>query len=324
RDEIREVLHDYFDDEFNSRFKAFHGNKTMIHRVPLEAIGPNHQEHADGHEKLTWQGLGMGQDITFPIYGHRDQFGGFWHIMRLMPDVRNRLAMVHHYLDLIEARNFYISLQLIVDLGTENVDMIKVHETLRLDAAPEYTLADWPAGRHLYSKHNTPIESAWKFQRDGEGHNIKEALLQGKNHGVYLPNDPLHVQTIYYIWVPLIQKRLNSYIEYYNGHRLARSKNKVNPSGHAPIYMMANPHDVKPGARDCRIRVRPELVRHLREAYGGMAARERALRFISRDFEAEADRAFQCLRLPVATLSNAWEIFSVLVEEIKRVREYGE
>ncbi|KAK6966683.1 hypothetical protein R3P38DRAFT_3337745 [Favolaschia claudopus] len=135
----RTALHDHFDDQ------RFVGNKkSKKHRTHLFALGPWHQEHSDGHEKLGEQALLLGKGIHLPIYGSKDQYAAWLHALVLMPNVRNALAIAHYYLDLVEGRGYRISIQLSVDGGTECTEMLKIHETLRADAAPEFVPPSWP------------------------------------------------------------------------------------------------------------------------------------------------------------------------------------
>ncbi|KAJ7499865.1 hypothetical protein FB451DRAFT_46833 [Mycena latifolia] len=69
RDSLREILHNEFDEEFESRFVG--KKKPQKHRTPLKALGPWHQEHSDGHEKLSEQGLDIGIGIHLPIYASK-------------------------------------------------------------------------------------------------------------------------------------------------------------------------------------------------------------------------------------------------------------
>ncbi|KAF9490761.1 hypothetical protein BDN71DRAFT_1347292, partial [Pleurotus eryngii] len=68
RRELRAVLHDHFDPEFDQRTV---GRRQGIPRMPLSSLGPMHQVHCDGHEKLNFQALGMGT-VSLPIYGFKD------------------------------------------------------------------------------------------------------------------------------------------------------------------------------------------------------------------------------------------------------------
>lgn len=57
RDFIRDVLSNYAPEGLHQRFPG----ANTLRRSNLSALGPNHQHHADGHDKLNaWQGLDMG------------------------------------------------------------------------------------------------------------------------------------------------------------------------------------------------------------------------------------------------------------------------
>lgn len=62
-----------------------------------------------------------------------------------------------------------------------------------LDAAPEYDTIKWPAYIQITSTNNTPIESFWRWERQGEGHNMKYILLLGAKEGIFCPADELHM-----------------------------------------------------------------------------------------------------------------------------------
>ncbi|KAJ7477358.1 hypothetical protein FB451DRAFT_1557170 [Mycena latifolia] len=261
RDSLREILHNEFDAEFESRFVG--KKKPQKHRTPLKALGPWHQEHSDGHEKLSEQGLDIGIGIHLPIYASKDQWSSFLHALLLMPNVRTGNAIAHYYLDLVEARNFTISMQLTTDQGSEVNEMHKIHEQLRDEVAPELhhekrELPNAISAAHLCSHHrrspespafgdvvppeyphgvkqsstnNTPIESLWRWLRDGDGHSTKLVLQEGAATGIFLPNDEIHRQTFYWLFVPLIQEGLDNFREYWNAHTLQKSKGKKNAYG---------------------------------------------------------------------------------------------
>lgn len=61
RDFIRDVLSNYAPEGLHQRFPG----ANTLRRSNLSALGPNHQHHADGHDKLNaWQGLDMGGVLT--------------------------------------------------------------------------------------------------------------------------------------------------------------------------------------------------------------------------------------------------------------------
>ncbi|KAJ7069049.1 hypothetical protein B0H15DRAFT_871313 [Mycena belliarum] len=321
RDELRTILHDHFDEEFDRRVVG--RKRAEQHRTPLDAMGPWHQEHSDGHEKLAEQGLRMGAGIHLPIYANKDQWSAFLHSLLLMPHVRNAIAIVHYYLDLVEERGFIISIQIITDKGSEVNELHKVHERLRSEAAPEYKLPEFPFGLKQGSTKNTPIESFWRWLRDGEGHSVKQVLQSGSAAGIFLPNDAVHRAVFYWLWPPIVQKGLDVYRAYWNNHTITKSKNKKNPSGSCPNNMLINPTSVNDIARDCSIRVNPATVAELREAYGGQAARDRAYRFVSDEFQMNADLIHEQLGSPELTLKNGWAVFKLMVGKIEELVKSG-
>jgi hypothetical protein len=142
-DECRSILHDHFDEEFDTRFIR---SKGAIDRIPLNCLGPWHQIHCDGHEKLNSQALEMGV-VTLPIYAFKDQFSTFVLTMRVLPNIRRVETIGHLYLDLAKdyGRTWSCSLfwtflvdvfvgiplQLVMDMGTEVGDMIRAQAYLR-------------------------------------------------------------------------------------------------------------------------------------------------------------------------------------------------
>ena len=77
------------------------GSKDAVDRVPLNCLGPWHQLHGDGHEKLGSQALEMG-GVCLPIYAFKDQYSTFVPLMRVLPDVHLKNTIGHLYWDLAD------------------------------------------------------------------------------------------------------------------------------------------------------------------------------------------------------------------------------
>jgi hypothetical protein len=75
--------------------------------------------------------------------------------------------------------------------------------------------------------------------------------------------------TFYWLFVPLIQDRLDTFCDYWNNHQLTGNSKKSNPYGSLPQNILLNLISVHATAKDCLIRVDPELIAQMREAYGG-------------------------------------------------------
>ena len=97
-DETRAHLHDHFEHEFDKRMV---GSKTGFVRVPLDCLGPWHQLHWDGHEKIGGQALDMG-GVSLPIYAGKDQFSTFVPVMQVIPNVCLGNTIGHLFLDMVE------------------------------------------------------------------------------------------------------------------------------------------------------------------------------------------------------------------------------
>ncbi|KII83303.1 hypothetical protein PLICRDRAFT_63270, partial [Plicaturopsis crispa FD-325 SS-3] len=117
----------------------------------------------------------------------------------------------------------------------------------------------------LSSTNNTPIESFWRWKRNGEGHTLKHVILAGTDSGIFCPVDEIHVQVFNWLWPPLVQERLDEFREYWNNHRLSRSKTKILPTGKSPRHMLTVPKSVRLDARDCSVYVNPATVHDLRQ-----------------------------------------------------------
>ena len=99
RMELRQILLDHFGHEFDARQPGF--KPTTVTRTPLNCLGPWHQHHVDGHEKLSKFALRIGE-VTLPIYGWRDQFTSVILLLITVPNVRLAETCGHLYLDVVE------------------------------------------------------------------------------------------------------------------------------------------------------------------------------------------------------------------------------
>lgn len=98
RDEMRQVLHDHFAVEFQSRLP---GHRNNLARHPLQAVGPWQQVHCDGHEKLASSALRMGP-VGINIYSYKDQYSSDDLYLKHAPNVRREIIIGHFFLDFVE------------------------------------------------------------------------------------------------------------------------------------------------------------------------------------------------------------------------------
>jgi len=96
--DTRKQLHDNFESEFD---KWMIGSKTGITQVLLDCLGPWHQLHWDGYEKIDSQALDMG-GVGLPVYAGKDQFSSFVPIMQVLPNVHLGDTIGYLFLDMVE------------------------------------------------------------------------------------------------------------------------------------------------------------------------------------------------------------------------------
>lgn len=87
-----------WDDKFDERFP---GHCKAKIQGQLYAVGPWHEIHADGQEKLDHKGLQMG-GVGIPIYAFQDKWSGIPLWLVVVPNDRLAVAIGHMYLDMIE------------------------------------------------------------------------------------------------------------------------------------------------------------------------------------------------------------------------------
>ena len=97
RDFIWNVLANHAPEGLARRFPG----ANRIHCSALVSIGPNHQHHADGHDKLNVQALNMG-GVGLGIYGIKDQWTSFLLSLLVVPNNRLACTIGHVHLDTIE------------------------------------------------------------------------------------------------------------------------------------------------------------------------------------------------------------------------------
>lgn len=263
-------------------------------------------------------------------------------------------------LDISDTLLVLISITNITDQGLEVDEMLRIHERLRWGGISAVTFRNWRRGMHKvrgcsgihlailaihteapkhqeYSNWVILALAAWRWRTEHQicspaRCRIRNLLPQRRHSRVSLSPaqhftsrksdfaNLIFSQTFYWLWVPLIQERLDQFRHYWNNHRISSSKNKVNPSGWSPKTMIQDPSLVQVNARDCSIRVSPETVQHLRESYGGEEARDRAYRFVSTEFQAEADDVYVALGCPTITLQSGWDVFVKVVAALEERR----
>ncbi|KAG6806396.1 hypothetical protein H0H92_011479 [Tricholoma furcatifolium] len=170
RDFIRHVLSLHAPEGLAARFP---GTK-MIQRSRLHAIGPWHQDHSDGHDKLNAQALKMG-DVALPIYGTKDQWSSLVKHLVTVPDNRLATTIGHVHLDCVE-KYLAIPVTSVMDKGSKTGFLFGNQTALRTTFAAEIDVNSYPPVVQLKSTNNTPIEGLWHWMLKPSGRDFKDLV----------------------------------------------------------------------------------------------------------------------------------------------------
>ncbi|EDR02195.1 uncharacterized protein LACBIDRAFT_309912 [Laccaria bicolor S238N-H82] len=309
RDFIRNVLANHAPEGLARRFPG----ANRIHRSALVSIGPNHQHHADGHDKLNAQALNMG-GVGFGIYGIKDQWTSF--VLALVVVPNNRLACTtgHVHLDTVETTGI-IPITFIMDKGSETAYIFANQTGLRAAYAPDIDATRFPAAQHLRSVHNTPIEGLWHWFLKTFGFNVRDFIRQGYLDGIYNPNNPVHPQLFYWLWPKILQLQLDIFVEYWNNHKIRYQKDKPNMSGQTPRHAFTVPPEAP--YENCGIKVDRAVTDALRGQIP--VSREDSMRWVDESFEKAAEDAYNVIGRPPLSMAVGWSVFSSMAQLIDQV-----
>ena len=96
-------------------------------------------------------------------------------------------------------------------------------------------------------------------------------------------------------------------MEFRNGARMRLDKQKPGPSGMSRNEAFCMPEAW--GGRDCLLPVDVAVVREIKEAMGG----DDLIAFVTPEFDARAQDAYDSLNVSELTLDNIWHIFRALL-----------
>lgn len=105
----------------------------------------------------------------------------------------------------------------------------------------------------------------------------------------------------------MIQAELDDFRRTSNDHKVRSDNVKVLPSGVSPNVAFALFH--KYGGENCLQQVDPAIVQNLMEEIGG----EALIQFVTPEYAAKAQAAYDTLHITSLTLENIWSVFSSLL-----------
>lgn len=109
-----------------------------------------------------------------------------------------------------------------------------------------------------------------------------------------------------WLWSKLLRQELATFVEFRNGTRVRKQRDKSGPSGMSRNTAFSLPE--KWGGRDCLLPLRPDqlqIVREIKAAMGG----DELLEFNTVSFRQRAVAAYDSLHIQKLSFENVWDVF---------------
>lgn len=194
--------------------------RRVCRRRVYVSVGSNWIWHLDGNDKLKPYG--------FAIHAAIDGFSRkiLWcHAHATNNDPK---LIAKYYFDFVQA-NQVIPAMTRSDAGTENGLLATCQMFLRRNST------DGLAGSqsHVYgtSMRNQRIEAYWQNQREHNCRYWEEEFEHLTANGLLCPGDLLHRACLQYVYMPLLRKELQEFVEEHNSHRIRKQRGKKTPQG---------------------------------------------------------------------------------------------
>lgn len=139
--------------------------------------------------------------------------------------------------------------------------------------------------------------------------NISEDYLSTCYRNV---NDILLSELGQWLWPKLLRKSLKEFMDFRNGVRMRKDKEKAGPSGMSRNEAFSSPASW--GGRNCLLQVDMAIIQELKEAMGG----DDILDFVSMEFSQRAQAAYDTLGITDLNIENVWYVFTDLCPLIFR------
>ncbi|RXK38653.1 hypothetical protein M231_04060 [Tremella mesenterica] len=300
RDLVRQAMLDHFNEGFDRRARNAK-NKTQ-HLGVLHAVGPLEEVSIDGHDKLSALG--------FPIYGMRDKFSRRWLVLKAIPSNRvNRMTGIL-YLQLVQELGA-VPLQLTSDCGNEVLDIYSYQNALRWVTFMQRL--GWPllpeAHRFLTSTSNITVERGWRRLSERFNSKFKTLISNAIAAGVYLPGSQPHRLIYFFLFVPLVNSKLELFRLSVNRKPIRKQRGTSLPTGESPDTMFLS------RGIYCGVKLGQEGLKQV-EHWETMLGGRKALEFLDKDESTWAEELYERVGRRLVTLTSVWDVFQSMASHL--------
>lgn len=256
---VHNLMYDLDPEGLEGRNLQKKGKKV---KQPFTSEGPLWVISLDGHDKLCGY-----QNSTFPlgVYGCMDTFSRKILFLFVCYSNSNPLIVGKKYLEYLY-RTEVLPQFLRVDKGTETGKMATIQAYLM----NQFGIMDDPLHSVIYGPSTTnKIERWWRDLHERLEKYFKaqlNALLRGRE---YDPHDLTNRQLLAYVYLPIVQRECDTFVNNWNSHRIRNQENLEIPTG-VPNHMFNFPEQY--GGRNMGIPLTQDQLQDVAEVSGVMDA----------------------------------------------------
>ena len=241
-------------------------------------------------------------EFPFGIYGGIDCYSRHVVFLIILQNNRDESAVGKEYFKML--LNYQICPRFLrVDLGNETTYIASIHQAIRERLPPDIS---WDNDAKFVSygpsTSNITIERFWNVINETVVADVKPIIRGLSSCLSYESNESLDRELLSYLFLPVIQEKLNFIKEHYNDHRIRKQKGVELPTGCKPNFAFSCPEGF--GGRNCGRQISHSILLEVGQVFGFTAVEQPLI--ISDDVKCLADS----LGDPPTTLSEAASRFS--------------
>ncbi|XP_022805671.1 uncharacterized protein LOC111342816 [Stylophora pistillata] len=231
-----------------------HRESRCLQRRTYVSPGPNFCWHMDGYDKL--------KPFGFSIHGCVDGFSRriLWH--EVQRSNKNPRSVVSYFIKHVKAAHG-CPVRVYTDPGTENGLVAGIQCYLRGEGLDEY--AGSKSHKYVSSSKNQRIECQWSHYRKQRLSWWIDFFNDLHESDILDLTSDLQKEAIWFCFADLLQTDLNKVKEYWNSHRIRKSKHAI-VSG-VPDMMYFLPEDF--GHTDCLVSISPHKFTEIENRFEG-------------------------------------------------------
>ncbi|KAK7453248.1 hypothetical protein VKT23_011924 [Stygiomarasmius scandens] len=222
---------------------------------------------------------------------------------------RNPRLITSYYLEWVEEVG-YTCLVTQSDPGSENYGLANAHTALRHwhDPNLEGTLSH----RWMRARKNIKGEIEWRQFRRRFSPGWENLLDEGLKHKWYDPKIPRENYIFRWVFIPMLQSKLDAYRQRFNRFPKRRDRNKILPQGR-PDDIVERPQDFQ--VLDFRVKVEPEAIQQVRAEY--IPATENVFQLVPAPVAEVIEAAYNQIEQPEITSENCWTVYLAILNIVE-------